>query len=78
MSAEIKGLKTIYHTKDEAFITRGYRSWRHATENFRLHEESDVIKIMSISYPLLNQFVMLMKALMKHQFAKRPGIGKYL
>ena len=25
-----------------------------------------VIKIMSISYPLLKQFVMLMKALMKH------------
>ena len=34
MSAEIKGLKTIYYNKDEAFITRGYRNWRHATENY--------------------------------------------
>ena len=44
ISAEIKGLKTIYHNKDEAFITRGYRNWRHATENFRVHEESDCHK----------------------------------
>ena len=32
MSAEIKGLKTIYHNKDEPFITHGYRNWRHATD----------------------------------------------
>ena len=44
MSAEIKGLKTIYHNKDEPFITRGYRNWRHATENFRVHEEFDCHK----------------------------------
>ena len=47
------------------------RNWRYTTENLT------VIKIMSISYPLLKQFVMLMKALMKHLFAKRPEIGKY-
>ena len=56
MSAEIKGLKTIHHNKDEAFITRGYRNWRHATEDFRVHEESDCHKdyviqqIMSVNY----------------------------
>ena len=44
MSAEIKGLKTIYHNTDEAFITRGYRNWCHATENFRVHEEPDCHK----------------------------------
>ena len=44
MSAEKKGLKKIYNDKDETFITRGYRNWRHATENFRLHEESDCHK----------------------------------
>ena len=41
MLAEIKGLKTVCHNNDEAFITRGYRNWHHATENFRVHEESD-------------------------------------
>ena len=41
MLAEIKGLKTICHNNDEAFITRGYRNWHHATENFRVHEESE-------------------------------------
>ena len=35
LSVEIKGLKTICHNQDEAFITRGHRNWRHATENFR-------------------------------------------
>ena len=35
-----KGLKTIYHNKDESFIICGYRNWCHATENFRVHEES--------------------------------------
>ena len=40
MSAEIKGLKAIYHNKNEALITCGYRSWRHATENVRVHKES--------------------------------------
>ena len=44
MSAEIKGLKTLYHNKDEAFATRGYRNWRQAKENFRVHEESDCHK----------------------------------
>ena len=44
ISAGIKGLKTIYHNKYEAFITRGYRNWRHATENFGMHEESDCHK----------------------------------
>ena len=39
-----KELKTMYHTKDEAFITRGYRNWGHATANFRVHEESDCHK----------------------------------
>ena len=39
MSAEIRGLKTIYHNRDEAFITRGYRNWCHAIENFRVCEE---------------------------------------
>ena len=56
MLAEIKGLKTIYHNNDEAFITRGYRNWRHATENLRVHEEY---------CPLLKHFVMSMKALIK-------------
>ena len=41
MSAETKGLKTIFHDKDEALITREYRSWYHAAENFRVHKESD-------------------------------------
>ena len=40
MSAEIKGFKTVYHNKDKAFITRGCRNWRYATETFRVHEES--------------------------------------
>ena len=39
--AEIKGLKTICYDNDEAFITRGYRNWHHATEKFRVHKESD-------------------------------------
>ena len=43
MSAQIKGLKTIYHNKDEAFITLGYRNW-HGYRNFRVHEESDCHK----------------------------------
>ena len=53
MSAEIKGLKAIYHNKDEAFITRGYRNCRHATENFRVHEESDCHKdsVIQLSPP---------------------------
>ena len=37
----------------------------------------NVIKIISISYPLMKQFVILKKALMKHLFAKTPEIGKY-
>ena len=41
MSAETKGLKTIFHDKDEALITREYRNWYHAAENFRVHKESD-------------------------------------
>ena len=45
MSAKIKGFKTIDHKKDEAFITRGYRNWRHATENYRVDEESDSHKV---------------------------------
>ena len=44
MSAEIKGLKTIYHNKDEAFVARGYKNWRYARENFRVHEESECHK----------------------------------
>ena len=44
MSAEIKRLKTIYHNKDEASITRGYRNWRHATEKFKVLEECDCHK----------------------------------
>ena len=39
VSAEVKRLKTICHNKDKAFITRGYRSWCHATENIRMQEE---------------------------------------
>ena len=65
MSAEIKRLKAISHNKDEALITRGYGNWRHGTENFRMHKESDVIKIRSINFSFLKQFVMSMKALMK-------------
>ena len=40
MSAEIKRLKTVYHNKDkdEEYITHGYRTWRHATENVRVQE----------------------------------------
>ena len=38
MSADIKALKTIYHNKDEAFITLGYKSSR---QYFWVHEESD-------------------------------------
>ena len=53
MSAEIKALKTIYHNKDEAFITWGYRSSR---KYFRVREESDCHR------DYINQ---LMKALMK-------------
>ena len=45
ISAKKKGLKTIDHKKDEAFITRGYRNWRHATKNFRVDEESDSRKV---------------------------------
>ena len=44
MSAEIKGLRTIYPYKDKAFITCGYRNWQHATEDFRVHKESDCHK----------------------------------
>ena len=38
MSAEIKRLKTVYHNKDEEFITHGYRNWRHAAVNIRVQE----------------------------------------
>lgn len=40
MSAEIKRLKTVYHNKDEdeEYITHGYRTCRHATENVRVQE----------------------------------------
>ena len=44
MSAEIKGLKAICHNNDEAFITHGYKNWHHATENFKVHEESNCHK----------------------------------
>ena len=40
MPTKIKGLKTIYHNKNEVLITEGYRNWRHATGNFRVHQES--------------------------------------
>ena len=40
ISAEIKLPKTIYHNKDESFIICGYRNWRQASENLRVHEES--------------------------------------
>ena len=53
MSAEIKRLKIIYHNKDEAFITWGYRNWR---QYFRVHDESDCHR---------NYINQLMKALMK-------------
>ena len=65
MSAEIKGLKT-YHHKDEAFITRGYRNWHDATENFRVHQESDCYKDYVNQLFPPKQFLMLMKVLMKH------------
>ena len=54
MSAEIKGLKAIYYNKDEAFITRGFRNWRQATENFRVHEESDCHKDYVNQFPAGN------------------------
>ena len=44
ISAEIKGLKTIYHNKDESYIICGYRNLRHAIENCRMHEESHSYK----------------------------------
>ena len=31
----MKGLQTLNQNKDKAFITRRYRNWRHAVENFR-------------------------------------------
>ena len=40
ISAEIKGLKTICHNRDESFLTCGYRNWLCPTEHFRVHEES--------------------------------------
>ena len=76
MSAEIDGLKRIYHYKDEAFITHGYRNWRRAIENFSVHKKSDCrndyVNRLCQSPP-----VMSMKALTKHYFAKRPVMGRY-
>ena len=40
MTAEIKGFQTFYRNEGEEFITHGYRSWQHATENFQVYEES--------------------------------------
>ena len=78
MSAETKRLKTIHLNKDEALvITRGYRNWHQQQKILVCTKNLTVIKIMSISYPLLKQFVTLIKALMKHLFAKSPEIGKY-
>ena len=61
-----KGLKTIQNNKDEAFVTVGYRNWHHATEILECTKNLVVIKSMPISYPLLEQFVISTKALMKH------------
>ena len=66
ISAEIKGLKTIYHNKDESCIICGYRNWRHATENFRMHEEFHCHKDYANQLSPPETVVMLMKALMKH------------
>ena len=39
--------------------------------------EALYVKIISISHPLLKQFVMPMNALVKHSFGNQPEIGKY-
>ena len=44
MIAEIKRLKTLYHNKDGSIYNTWIRNWHHATENFRVHEESDCHK----------------------------------
>ena len=76
ISAEIKGLKTIYHNKDESFITCGYRNWRHATENFRVHEESHCHKdyVNQLSPP---ETVCYVDESFDETLKKRPEIGKY-
>ena len=74
--AEMKGLKTIYHNKDESFITCGYRNWRHATENFRVHEESHCHKdyVNQLSPP---ETVCYVDESFDETLKKRPEIGKY-
>ena len=76
ISAEIKGLKTIYHNKDESFITCGYRNWRHATENFRVHEKSHCHKdyVNQLSPP---ETVCYVDESFDETLKKRPEIGKY-
>ena len=74
MSVEIKGLKTIYNNKDETFITRGSRNWRHTKENFRVLAESgchkDYVNQLSPSGTV---------CYVDESFdeTKRPVIGKY-
>ena len=77
MLAEIKGLKTIYHNNDEAFITRGYRNWRHATENLRVHEESDCHKdyVNQLSPP--KTFCYVDESFDKRLICETARIGKY-
>ena len=59
-------LKTIYHDRGEAVITRGYRNLRYRTENFRVYKESNCHKGYVDQLSLLKQFVVSMKALIKH------------
>lgn len=53
MTAEIKGLQTLYHNSDETFITSGYINWRNAKKKkkFRVHEESDLDFVKQLSPP---------------------------
>ena len=74
--AAMKGLKTIYHNKDESFVTCGQRNWRHATENFRVHEESHCHKdnVNQLSPP---ETVCYVDESFDETLKKRPEIGKY-
>ena len=49
------------------FVRVGYRNWHHTTENFRMHkEEPDCHKDYVDQICPFEQFVMLMKALVKN------------
>lgn len=53
MTAEIKGLQTLCHDRDETFITSGYINWRmqKKKKKIRVHEESDLDFVKQLSPP---------------------------